>query len=194
MSRQPTARPATFFLSPFALTAAILCVFALAFRAPLFAQESAADGGAEPSAFFKKIAKQVVVDPTTYAPSAIMYTSMRLDWSSSQPFFRRGFLEANARYTRSGLPRDTPLSYEDGNKQILLDSLALMPIMAANNAASRSLEQLLIGRYPSKSKLVRTLGWIERVGVASYLSYRFSAQHFRQWQANVAAARRMGIN
>jgi hypothetical protein len=131
-----------------------------------------------------QVAKDVVTDPTTYAPTAIFYTSMRLDWDSSQPLFRQGFVEDNPRYTRNGLPHDLPISYGEGNRQILKDSLALLPTMAVNNVAARFGERALVARFPDHPRLIHALGWIERVSFSAYLSYQFSSRHFAQWRQN----------
>jgi hypothetical protein len=53
-----------------------------------------------------------------------------------------------------------------------------------NNVSERVLERLLMRRYPSHRRLLRTIGWIERSALASYWSYRLSAAHFRQWHEN----------
>ena len=139
------------------------------------------------------VAKGVIFDPTTYAPAAILYTSMRLDWKTSQPFFAHGFVEANDRYTISGRSHDVPVSFAQGNRQILTDSLLALPMSFANNSASRVAERMLIDRFPSHPKLFRTLGWIERSAFAGYMSNRLAAKHFRQWQQNVDLARQMGF-
>src|SRR4051812_24931156 len=41
------------------------------------------------------IAKGVFFDAETYIPAALLFTSMRLDWTSSQPLFEHGFIEGN---------------------------------------------------------------------------------------------------
>ncbi len=63
------------------------------------------------SSFLVDVAKQVVLDPTTYAPSLIGYDATQRDWATSQPFFRNGYLERNPRFTVSGLPNDVAVSY-----------------------------------------------------------------------------------
>jgi hypothetical protein len=138
------------------------------------------------------LTKGVVFDPTTYAPAAILYTSMRLDWETSQPFFRHGYLEANDRYTISGRSHDVPVSFAQGKRQILTDSLLNLPMSFANNTTSRVAERLLMNRYPDHPKLIRALGWIERTAFAGYMSNRLAAKHFRQWQQNVELARQLG--
>src|SRR5690242_7176158 len=60
--------------------------------------------------------KSAALDPSTYVPAGLLYTSSRLDWNSSQPFFQHGAVEENPRYTLSGLPHSQPLSYEAGNR------------------------------------------------------------------------------
>src|SRR5689334_11217711 len=69
------------------------------------------------------VAKAVVLDPTTYVPATLAYTSMRMDWNSSQTLFERGWLEHNSRFTVSGRPNDTPISFEAGNRQIARTAL-----------------------------------------------------------------------
>ena len=136
---------------------------------------------------------EVLKDPTTYVPAGILYTSMRLDWESSQPFFNNGFVEDNARYTRSGLAKDTPLSYSQGNRQILKDSLVVLPASIANNAVVHMIERRLSDRYPGQRKLWKTLSWVERVAFSGYTSYKLSTPHFQQWQQNKQLAEQYGF-
>lgn len=136
--------------------------------------------------------KAVVLDPTTYAPAAILYESMLLDWKSSQPFFQRGFVEDNPRYTVNGLPHDVAVSYEAGKRKILVETLAVVPMMLANNATSHLIERSLIRRYPDHGRLLRALGWAERISLSALVSYQLSAVHFQQWQANQQLANRLG--
>lgn len=139
-----------------------------------------------------ELTKGVIFDPTTYAPAALLYGSMRLDWKSSQPFFDHGFVEANERYTVSGRGHDVPVSFAQGKRQILSDALLNLPMSFANNATSRVAERFLLERYPDHPKLVRALGWIERSAFAGYMSNRLAAKHFRQWQQNEDLARQLG--
>src|SRR5262245_52945263 len=121
------------------------CSLVLAFLlsyAPAFAQEQPQQENRAPFAL------ELLRDPTTYVPAGLLYTSMRLDWSSSQPFFRNGFVEDNARYTVSGLPKDRPLGYGEGNTKILKDSLAILPASFVNNALTHMMERRLSDRYP----------------------------------------------
>lgn len=138
------------------------------------------------------VTRGVVLDPTTYAPAAILYQSMRLDWRSSQPFFQHGYVEANDRYTVSGRAHDVPVSFAQGNRKILTDSLLNLPASFANNTTSRVVERMLTQRFPNHPKIIRALGWIERTSFASYMSYRLSAKHFRQWQMNTQLAQQLG--
>lgn len=130
------------------------------------------------------IAKSVVLDPTTYAPGILYYTSTHLDWASSQPFFQHGVPEHNPDFTISGRPDDRPLSYAAGNRRILGATLVTIGISAGNNAAAGVIEQLLIRRDPRHRKVWHALGWIERIGFSSYLGYQGSALHFEQWRVN----------
>ena len=153
----------------------------------------AQDGGVpEGPSLFGGTIKATITDPTTYAPAAVLYGSMMLDWNSSQPFFRNGFVEDNPRYTVSGLPHDLPLSYSAGKTQVLKDALALVPSMMVNNAASHFLERTLIRRHPQHRKTLHVLGVIQRVSLSAFISYRLSASHFGQWQTNQRLASELG--
>jgi hypothetical protein len=137
--------------------------------------------------------KQVALDPTTYAPAIISYTSTKLDWDTSQVFFRNGYVEGNPRFTVSGYPNDTPMSYNRGNRLILSDTLQIFGGSLANNFLERTFEQMMIERFPEHPKLVKTLGWVERTAFAGYWSYRLSANHWRQWDANKRQAEALGL-
>jgi hypothetical protein len=170
---------------------ALLTLFLLLSAGPLFAQD--VEGGSPKlSSLASDLTKGVLLDPTTYAPAAILYTSMRLDWNSSQPFFRHGYVEANERYTISGRAHDVPVSFARGNRQILTDSLLNLPMSFVNNASSRLAERVLMKQYPDHPKLIRALGWIERTAFAGYMSNRLAAKHFRQWRQNATLAGQLG--
>jgi hypothetical protein len=115
-----------------------------------------------------------------------------LDWASSQPLFRLGFLEANPRFTRNGLPDDIAMDYRSGNRRILIDGLQTVGMSAINNLVERIFERSLIGRHPTHKKLIRSLGWVERISYASFMSYHLSEGHFRQWQENKRLVRQLG--
>jgi len=152
----------------------------------------AASAQEKPPSLFGGTLKATVIDPTTYAPSVVLYGSMMLDWNSSQPFFRHGFVEDNPRYTVNGLPHDVPLSYGAGKQQILKDALAIVPSMMVNNAASHLLERTLIRRHPEHRKALHVLGAVQRVALSAFVSYRLSANHFEQWQMNQRRASELG--
>ena len=76
-----------------------LIVYALLVPCVAFAQER------EPSPL-GRVLKATFLDPTTYAPAVLTYDGTMRDWNTSQPFFRNGFLEQNARFTRSGRRSD----------------------------------------------------------------------------------------
>ena len=42
----------------------------------------------------QEVASRVAIDPTTYAPTMVVYTARQLDWSSSQRVFDLGYVEA----------------------------------------------------------------------------------------------------
>jgi hypothetical protein len=108
-------------------------------------------------------------------------------------FFQYGFVEDNPRFTISGFSHDLPISHAAGNRQILMDSLGILQMSVVNNVSANVLENILIKKYPHRRTLLRTLGWIERVGFASYWSYRLSAAHLRKWRQNERLARELGF-
>lgn len=140
------------------------------------------------------VVTRVILDPTTYAPAVVAWVATDLDWRSSQIFFQNGWFESNARFTVSGRGNDTAIGYAAGNRTILIDAIANLRFSVINNVADQAIERLLIRRHPTHRKLIRTIGWIERSVMASYLSYRLSARHFRQWRDNHWRARDLGYN
>jgi hypothetical protein len=137
--------------------------------------------------------KKALLDPTTYAPAAIVFDATMRDWNSSQPFFRRGYLERNERYTISGRPNDAPLGYSAGQRQILWDAFLNAQVSFANNVAARAFERKLKDRFPNHRKLITALSWAERIGFASWMSYRLSEAHYRQAAENRNRAARLGF-
>lgn len=138
------------------------------------------------------LVKEVLLDPTTYAPATLYFTSAQLDWASSQPFFRHGVPEHNRDFTISGLPDDTPISYAAGNRKIAGLALVTLGTSAVNNATEGLLERALDRRDPRHRKLWRTLGIIERVSFASFIGYYDSVLHFQQWRVNQQIAAQRG--
>jgi len=148
----------------------------------------------EHASFVPDVVKKVILDPTTYVPAIVAWEATRLDWRSSQIFFRNGFLEHNPRFTVNGRGDDVAMSYAAGNRQIFTDAMANLEVSLAHNVADRVIERVLLRGRPNHPKLVRTIGWIERSAVASYFSYRQSAGHFRQWQENRRRAQQLGYD
>lgn len=144
------------------------------------------------AAFVPDVVTRAILDPTTYAPAIVAWAATDLDWRSSQIFFENGFFEHNARFTISGLSDDTPIGYAAGNRRIFTDAIANLRLSAVNNVADQVIERLLLRRHPTHRTLIRTIGWIERSVMASYLSHRLSARHFRQWRENHRRARELG--
>ena len=138
------------------------------------------------------ILKKVALDPTTYAPALLSYDATLRDWKTSQVFFANGFHEWNERFTVSGLPNDSPVSYSVGRQRILKDTLITLQISALNNFATHTVEGLLVQRFPKHRRLIKTLAVIDRVVSASYMSYRLSAKHYQQASYNTALARSLG--
>jgi len=145
----------------------------------------------EPSPIWT-VVKQVAADPTTYAPAVVSFTAERLDWSSSQVFFEHGYVEQNPQFTISGRPGDIALGYGAGNRAITMNALADLRSSALNNLTTRAVERVLLTRYPHRQKVIRAIGWIERISFAAMLAYTQSSRHFEQWRHNTQVAREFG--
>ena len=141
---------------------------------------------------FWDVTKAVVFDPTTYAPATLSYTSMKMDWQSSQALFRNGWVEQNHRFTVSGRPNDVPVSFGDGNRKIRQMALLHLQESIINNPAANLFERVLANKYPQHRKLFKVLSWVERVAFASYVSYAASANHFKQAERNRQMAAQYG--
>jgi hypothetical protein len=160
------------------LSLALIFFITMLLASPAAAQESTQ------GSMLPYVVKSVFLDPTTYVPAVVRYQATRLDWRSSQIFFQNGWSEHNSRYTASGLADDVPVGYEAGNSRILRDALTTLQFSIIHNASERVLERLLKQRYPNHPRILTAVGWIERGVVASFWSYRMSANHFRQWRTN----------
>jgi hypothetical protein len=141
---------------------------------------------------FWDVTKAVVFDPTTYVPATLSYTSMKLDWNSSQTLFRNGWVEQNRLFTVSGRPNDIPLSFGDGNRKIRNMALLHLQESIVNNAAANIFERVLSETYPQHRKMFKVLSWVERIAFASYVSYAVSAAHFKQAERNRQLAMQYG--
>ena len=138
--------------------------------------------------FAQSLAMDIVTDPTTYIPMATFYTGERLDWNSSQPHFARGGVEVNARFTQSGLPYSRPLSYGDGNRLIVRDTLQIGALSAANNLVMHLIERRMAAT-PEQHAAWKRLSRVERITVASALAFGLSSAHFQQWRSNTRSLR-----
>jgi len=143
--------------------------------------------------FTADVIARVVLDPTTYAPAALAYDATMRDWRSSQPFFQHGIYESNARFTVSGLPNDVAVSYGAGQRIIRADTLVSLKRSAINNFAEQIIERVLVNKYPNHRKLVRAVGWTQRISFASFKAYRLSAAHYRQAGQNERLAEQLGF-
>jgi hypothetical protein len=139
-----------------------------------------------------QILSRVALDPTTYAATVLAYQTTMRDWETSQVFFEHGFHERNPRFTISGLPEDVPVGYEEGRRRIFKDAMLTLGATAAQNAVGRTVERYLVSRFPRRTRLIKTMGWIQRASLASYWSYRLSVQHYRQTQYNLDLAQSLG--
>ena len=131
--------------------------------------------------FLGSIAKQVVLDPTTYAPAIIAYDATMRDWNTSQPFFKNGFMEHNSRFTISGRANDLPVTYGEGKRRILADAATNFGMSALNNFTGRIFERVLTERYPEHRKRGPPAG--ERFR-SVYMSYVLSKDHYQQADLN----------
>ena len=154
----------------------------------VFAQDHSKDSSA-----IADVIKGVVFDPTTYAPALISYDATMRDWNTSQPFFQNGYVERNARFTLTGLSNDRPVSYQIGRNQIMRDTLTTLGVSVIQNTTSRIVEQALMAKYPNHRKMVKTIGWIQRIGIASVMTYKLSAPHYRQAGINAQQASELGF-
>jgi hypothetical protein len=188
-SHQPSrASGSSVRLAVMVCSIAIFCLVAIVLTPSLaFAQEETPR-----SSIRWNVAKSVLFDPTTYTPAALSYESQRLDWESSQVLFRAGWLEANPRYTTSGLPNGAPISFAAGNAKIRREALTYLSQSVLNNVSTGLVERALGARYPEHRKLFHVMSWIERISFASSMSYLASVQHFRQAQRNRQMAQQDG--
>jgi hypothetical protein len=166
-----------------------LCLFSFFLAAPSVVS---AQSDTQPPPFVWSVAKSVLLDPTTYAPAALSYSALHMDWNSSQALFRAGYVEQNHLFTVSGRPNDIPIGYGAGNKKIRRMALVHLEESLANNIAANVFERVLAEKYPRHRKLFKTLSWVERIAFSSYVSYLASANHFKQARLNQDIARQNG--
>lgn len=145
--------------------------------------------------FIKDTVKDVALDPTTYIPAGLLWTSIKGDWNTSQPLFTYGYVETNPLFTINGQPFSQPISFADGNRKIAMFTLweGLGVSMLANTGI-RLGEHILINRHPEKKSLVHSAGWATRIGFAVFRGYVLSHQHFKQWQTNKRLAIELNLN
>jgi hypothetical protein len=168
---------------------AVTCAVALSLSSVARAQDDQHQG----SSSLTQAIKFTLIDPTTYVPGIFNYQASMRDWQTSQIFFQNGYGEHSSEFTLSGLPNGVPVDYGAGRARILRDSLEIVALSAGQNVASRLIEDSVIARHPEHRKLVRTLGWVERVSLASALSYWYSVGHYRQTQLNQQRAAQLGL-
>ncbi len=168
----------------------VLC--ALFWTGAFFSASSSVNAQDHTQSSLATIVKQLVLDPTTYAPAVIAYDATVRDWNTSQPLFQHGFMESNPRFTISGLPNDVPVSYSEGMRRIASDAAGNLGMSLFNNFTDRIVERTLMMRYPDHRKMIRSVNWIERVAFSASMSYVLSIQHFRQAQSNTLQARELG--
>lgn len=171
----------------------VVSAFFLVFTFVLASSELAFAQDEKRSSGLASVVKGVVFDPTTYAPAALGYDATMKDWNTSQPFFQNGFVEHNARFTVTGQSDATALPYTTGKNQIVKGAVSALGMSVVQNTTSRLVERALLERFPDHRKVVKTIGWIERISVASIMSYHYSAAHYRQAQINAQRATDLGL-
>jgi hypothetical protein len=166
-------------------------IFVVAMALGLVPAEAVAQADAA-RPFAWDVARAVLVDPSTYAPALISYEAIRRDWKTSQILFANGWLEQNPRFTVSGNPNDVPVDYDEGTKRIRIAAFGVLQYSVVNNLSAQIVGRLLVARYPQRKRLIRTLSWVERIAFATVLTYRNSANHFRQASSNRGLAYEYG--
>ncbi len=151
--------------------------------AALLILSSPASAQTKPNIFSKAL-KQVVLDPTTYAPAIVFYDSDIRDWKNSQPLFKLGLVEMNPRFTISGQVRDIPISYEAGRKIIIADTFFVGGESFVHNYTERLLENQLKKQNLQHPRLIKTIGWTERIAFAVWLAQYQAGPHYRQISLN----------
>ena len=136
------------------------------------------------SNIFWDVTKAVVFDPTTYAPATLSYTSMKMDWDSSQTLFRNGWVEQNHRFTVSGRPNDVPIELCRRQQEDSPHGAAASAGVDHQQCRGEHLRARACRKYPQHRKLFKVLSWVERIAFASYVSYAASANHFKQTERN----------
>ena len=126
----------------------------------------------------------IFTDPTTYTPAIIYSIAAQQDWRTSQVFFAHGWKETNPRFTKERTSPGTPVSYARGMGTIRGYSALVLAHSVVNNLAVGAVTLHLTKRWPHKRKLIKTLGWVEKVTFASILTHSTSTPHFKQANLN----------
>lgn len=154
-----------------------------------FSQEAMAQNRV--AGFIKDVAKDVFVNPTTYGSLGASLLGKGLDWDSSQIFFEHGHGETNPDYAVNG-PGSKAVSHAAGNRRLVVESFLNFGLSIGNNAVISATERLLLTKHPEHQKLVKTIGWIEKVVANGYIVYFSSYRNFKQWQINKNRAQQLG--
>ena len=128
--------------------------------------------------------KKSALDGMTYVTPALLAVSSFGDWNSSQRWFKAGYRETNYRLTISGKPNDIPVSYGEGRKIIIVDTIKIAGWSFAINAGSRGLERVLVRHFPDKKREVKIFTRVARTAASGYAAWYFSKDHFGKWIEN----------
>lgn len=143
----------------------------------------------------KSSIRQALADPTSYIPAIAEYAGKKLDWDSSQVFFRHGYGEMNVEFTTTGRPGGPPIGRGAGDRKIARYALETVSISIVHNTASGILEKCLFNKAqtPNRRRLIRALFIAERAIVASLVSIKTSKANYLQWQINNRRAGSLGL-
>ena len=73
------------------------------------------------------------------------------------------------------------------------DTLTTLGVSAVQNATSRIVEQAFLAKFPNHRKIVKTIGWVQRIAIASAMTYKLSSPHYRQAGINAQQASELGF-
>lgn len=156
------------------LVALVLCFFWA--TAPVSAQDKLS---------FGQLTRQVLTDPTTWAPVALFWTAAEGDWNSSYNLFRSGkYIEKNPRFTLSGKSPDTPIGFWVGARKNAAFTAQELGWSVVSNAGIRVSERFLNKLYPRHQRFVTILGWTARITCAVILVKVDAGPHIVQWRRN----------
>ncbi len=126
--------------------------------------------------------RAALTNPVTDVVPTLQAVSSIGDWHSSQALFAQGCLEGNHDYTVDGRAPGRPKSEAAGYGVIARQTVGTLGHAVVVQTAAHWLRARLAGRIGRRKATV--VYWVAEIGLTAAWSYRQSAGHFRQWQAN----------